>query len=77
MRVEWVLRTSKGPAVGDAEVPDRDAACEAVREAFRDVFGEAYSTEHAVAVRSLCAQIRAAELPFVYRVRAVAVTLEA
>lgn len=77
MRVEWMLNTRQGPAVGDAQVPDRESACDAVRDAVRAAFGEAYSTEHAVAVRSLCAQMRAADLPFTYRVPAVAVTLEA
>lgn len=75
MKLEYLILTTSGPLVGDAEVPDKDAACTALDDAVRRAFGAGYTEDHAVAIRSLCAELRASALPFSFRSTAVSVTL--
>ncbi|MFE9381741.1 hypothetical protein ACFYMO_00670 [Streptomyces sp. NPDC007025] len=77
MRLEYLILTTSGPVVGDEEVTDRAHACQVLEDAVKRAFGLAHVGEHARAVRSLCAEMRLADLPFVFRTAAVSVTLGA
>ncbi|QDH92146.1 hypothetical protein PP629_gp41 [Streptomyces phage Dubu] len=76
MKLEYLILTTSGPAVGEATVNDRDEACDALEAAVKDAFGDKHTEDHTVAVRSICRELRASELPFSFRTTAVTVTLK-
>lgn len=69
--------TTRGPAVGGADVEDREAACRALERAVQDAFSRSWSPEHASAVRRVCSELQGARLPFIFRTPAFVVTLDA
>lgn len=76
MRLTYTLMMTDGPAVGVLDVADRQEAATALDTALRNILGARYTSVHDRALAPLLAQLRTAELPFVYRVPAVSVTLE-
>jgi hypothetical protein len=76
MKLSYLILTTSGPAVGDASVETRDEACTALEAAVRDTFGSRHTPDHEAAVRSICAELRVADLPFTFRTTALTLTLE-
>lgn len=68
--------TTRGPAVGEAEVSSRQEAVDRLESAVLEAFAPA-STEHLFGVRTIAVDLLCGELPVSYRTTAIAVTLDA